>query len=30
MKYAAMNDTLESSVDALNTAYETSTGVKIN
>ena len=29
MKYAAMNDTLEYSVDALNTAYETSTGVKI-
>jgi len=30
MKYAAMNDTLESSIDALNTAYETSTGIKID
>jgi uncharacterized protein YegL len=29
MKYAAMNDALEYSVDALNDAYETSTGVKI-
>ena len=30
MKYAAMNDTLNASVDALNTAYETSTGIKID
>lgn len=30
MKYAAMDDTLGASVDALNTAYETSTGIKID
>lgn len=30
MKYAAMNETLGMSVDALNTAYETSTGIKID
>lgn len=30
MKYATMDSVLENSVEALNTAYETSTGIKIN